>query len=48
VQAVTLSAGVPMGEARDSLALAIREVDEGDGVLVLTDMLGGTPATIDK
>ncbi|HVP69449.1 MAG TPA: PTS fructose transporter subunit IIA [Anaeromyxobacteraceae bacterium] len=46
VQAVSVSAEVPMDAARDALALAIREVDEGDGVLVLTDMLGGTPANL--
>jgi len=46
VRAVTLSASVPMDEARDALAVAIRDADEGDGVLVLTDMLGGTPANM--
>ncbi len=46
MRAVTLSAGVPIDEARDALAVAIHEVDEGDGVLVLTDMLGGTPANM--
>jgi PTS system mannose-specific IIA component len=32
--------------AREAIAAAIREVNEGDGVLVLTDMLGGTPANL--
>ena len=46
VQAVSVSAHLPMDAARDALALAIREVDDGDGVVVLTDMLGGTPANL--
>ncbi|HTP50385.1 MAG TPA: PTS sugar transporter subunit IIA [Anaeromyxobacteraceae bacterium] len=45
-RAVSVSSNVPMDEARDALALAIREVEDGDGVLVLTDMLGGTPANL--
>jgi PTS system mannose-specific IIA component len=45
-RAVSVSASVPLEAARDALAAAIQEVDEGDGVLVLTDMLGGTPANL--
>ncbi|HET8733672.1 MAG TPA: hypothetical protein VFM45_07875, partial [Anaeromyxobacteraceae bacterium] len=37
---------IPMDAARESIAAAIREVDDGEGVLVLTDMLGGTPANL--
>ena len=32
--------------ARDAIAQAIRKVDTGRGVLVLTDMFGGTPANL--
>lgn len=46
VQSVSVSSEQPVEAARDALAAAIREVDEGDGVLVLTDMLGGTPANL--
>jgi PTS system mannose-specific IIA component len=35
-----------MEDARALLAAAIREVDTGEGVLVLTDMFGGTPANL--
>lgn len=35
-----------MEDARALLAAAIREVDAGEGVLVLTDMFGGTPANL--
>ena len=45
-RAVSISAGQPMEEAREALAGAVRAVDEGQGVLVLTDMFGGTPANL--
>ena len=45
-RAVSISAAQPMEEARASLARAIRELDDGDGVLVVTDMFGGTPANL--
>ncbi len=31
---------------RSQIRKTIREVDEGDGVLVLTDLLGGTPTNL--
>jgi mannose PTS system EIIA component len=45
-RAVSVSSTLPLDAARESIAAAIREVEEGDGVLVLTDMLGGTPANL--
>ncbi len=45
-RAVSVSSAQPLDAAHASIATAIREVDEGDGVLVLTDMLGGTPANL--
>ena len=45
-RSVSVSAEIPMDVAREALAAAIREVDDGEGVLVLTDMLGGTPANL--
>ena len=33
-------------EMRESISAALKEADEGAGVLVLTDMFGGTPANI--
>jgi PTS system mannose-specific IIA component len=44
--AVSVSSTLPLDAARESIAAAIRDVEEGDGVLVLTDMLGGTPANL--
>jgi mannose PTS system EIIA component len=45
-RAVSVSSALPLDAAREAIAAAIREVEEGDGVLVLTDMLGGTPANL--
>jgi mannose PTS system EIIA component len=45
-RAVSVSAGEPLEAARATMAAAIRELEEGDGVIVLTDMLGGTPANL--
>jgi PTS system mannose-specific IIA component len=43
---VSLAASSAMEVARAELAEAIRAVDSGDGVLVLTDMFGGSPANL--
>ena len=43
---VSLSADKPMEAARVELDEAIRQVDAGEGTLVLTDMFGGTPANL--
>ncbi len=44
--AVSVAADVSMEDARARLGEAVRRVDGGDGVLVLTDMFGGTPANL--
>jgi PTS system mannose-specific IIA component len=45
-RAVSVGASLAMEQARGLLADAIRAVDSGDGVLVLTDMFGGSPANL--
>ena len=35
-----------MEQRRREIALAIREVDAGEGVIVLTDLFGGTPSNL--
>ncbi len=45
-RAVSVAATSAMEDARARLTEAIRSVDAGDGVLVLTDMFGGTPANL--
>lgn len=39
-------ASASMEDCRARLADAVHRVDQGDGVLVLTDMFGGTPANL--
>jgi PTS system mannose-specific IIA component len=45
-RAITLSATSAIEDAREALAGAIEEVEQGQGVLVLTDMFGGTPSNL--
>ncbi|HEY6003151.1 MAG TPA: PTS sugar transporter subunit IIA [Anaeromyxobacter sp.] len=45
-EAVTIGAESSMEDARARLGEAVKRVDSGDGVLVLTDMFGGTPANL--
>ncbi|ACG71398.1 PTS system fructose subfamily IIA component [Anaeromyxobacter sp. K] len=45
-EAVSIVAGASMDEARQHIAEAVKRVDQGSGVLVLTDMFGGTPANL--
>jgi PTS system mannose-specific IIA component len=45
-RAVSVGVGASMEEARARLREAIGAVDAGQGVLVLTDMFGGTPANL--
>jgi len=45
-RALTLQAGQPVEEMVKQLREAIKEVDRGHGVLILTDLFGGTPANI--
>lgn len=35
-----------VNEVKDEIEKAIKTVDQGDGVLILTDMFGGTPSNI--
>jgi PTS system mannose-specific IIA component len=45
-EAVSVGAESSMEDARSRLGEAVKRVDTGDGVLVLTDMFGGTPANL--
>ena len=35
-----------MGERRDDILAKVNDVDTGEGVIVLTDMFGGTPSNL--
>jgi len=43
---ISIDPGNNPDEIRERIAAAIRKVDRGSGVLILTDMFGGTPSTI--
>ncbi|MCG8590601.1 MAG: PTS sugar transporter subunit IIA [Proteobacteria bacterium] len=44
--AVSIDPGQPVDEMRECISEALRAADAGQGVLVLTDMFGGTPSNI--
>ena len=46
VAALSLQVADRLEDATSRLQQAIEQADEGDGVLVLTDMLGGTPSNL--
>jgi PTS system mannose-specific IIA component len=46
VVAVSIGWHDDVGVARESIAQAITRVDSGHGVLILTDMFGGTPSNL--
>jgi PTS system mannose-specific IIA component len=45
-RALSIAWDTPAAEARETVRAAIAEVDRGDGVLILTDMFGGTATNL--
>jgi PTS system mannose-specific IIA component len=45
-QAVSIDPKQSVDEMRESIAAALRRVEGEDGVLILTDMFGGTPSNM--
>jgi len=45
-QAVSIDPKQSVDEMRERIAAALRRADRGEGVLVLTDMFGGTPSNM--
>jgi mannose PTS system EIIA component len=45
-EAVSVGGSASMDDARSRLGDAVKRVDAGEGVLVLTDMFGGSPANL--
>lgn len=43
--ACSIEPGTPPQVLRDRIAAAVHEVDTGDGVIVFSDLLGGSPCT---
>lgn len=47
MQTVSVAAGVPLEEMRADLSRAVTEVSDGtEGVLILSDIFGGTPCNV--
>ncbi|MFC4294827.1 PTS sugar transporter subunit IIA [Novosphingobium tardum] len=46
VAAVSIGPNDDMEKRRKEIASAIRRVDSGDGVIILTDLFGGTPSNL--
>ena len=46
VRAVSIQASEKIDKARGKIESAIRAVDQGSGVLIFTDMFGGTPSNL--
>ncbi len=46
IQTVTIGPEDDMDMRRGEIIAAVKEVDSGDGVVVLTDMFGGTPSNL--
>jgi len=44
--AVSVGSMAEVDRARDEVGAALKRADAGDGVLVLTDMFGGTPSNL--
>jgi PTS system mannose-specific IIA component len=46
VATICIDANDDMEQRRSEIAKAIRSVDTGDGVIILTDLFGGTPSNL--
>jgi len=45
-EAVSVDPTMPVEDVRGSIAAGLKSADRGDGVLILTDMFGGTPSNM--
>jgi PTS system mannose-specific IIA component len=46
IEAVTTDPKMSVDEIKEDISRAVKKVDQGNGVLILTDMFGGTPSNI--
>jgi PTS system mannose-specific IIA component len=46
IRAISIGPDDDMEQRRDEIQTALGEVDTGEGVIVLTDMFGGTPSNL--
>ncbi|WP_461834405.1 PTS sugar transporter subunit IIA [Desulfothermus sp.] len=45
-KALTIDTAKPMEEILGDIQISVKELDVGDGVIILTDMFGGTPSNL--
>ena len=45
-RAISIGADDDMDKCRDAILLAVKDVNSGDGVVLLVDMFGGTPSNL--
>ncbi|GAB6888413.1 PTS sugar transporter subunit IIA [Desulfothermus okinawensis JCM 13304] len=45
-KALTIDTSKPMEEILGDIQISAKELDRGDGVIILTDMFGGTPSNL--
>ena len=45
-EAVSVDPTMPVEDVREGIASGLKSADNGDGVLILTDMFGGTPSNM--
>jgi mannose PTS system EIIA component len=46
VAAISIAPNDDMSERRNAILAAVKQVEGGDGVIILTDMFGGTPSNL--
>ncbi|RLA95372.1 MAG: PTS fructose transporter subunit IIA, partial [Deltaproteobacteria bacterium] len=46
IEPISIDPTEPVEDIRDRIKKGIKKVDRGEGVLILTDMFGGTPSNI--
>ena len=46
IAAISIAPNDDMEERRDAIIAAVKKVESGDGVIILTDMFGGTPSNL--
>lgn len=46
LEAICIGPDDDMEKRREDIAIATKDVDSGDGVILLTDMFGGTPSNL--
>lgn len=46
IAAISIAPNDDMEERRNAIIAAVKKVESGDGVIILTDMFGGTPSNL--